>query len=74
MTLTLIGHEDRYAVEQLQMALFGHGTQGEAISTLHRGNIWLTAVTSITANGRTVTARRRLKAAEETVRLRRQML
>ena len=74
MTLTLIGHDDRYAVEQLQMALFGHGTQGEATSALHRGNTWLTAVTRITANGRTVTARRRLKTSEETVRLRRQML
>ena len=74
MTLTLIGHEDRYAVEQLQMALFGHGTPGEATSALHRGSIWLTAVTQITAKGRTVTARRRLKASEESVRLRRQML
>ena len=74
MTLTLIGHDDRYAVEQLQMALFGHGTQGEATSALHRGNIWLTAVTRITASGRTVTARRRLKASEESVRLRRQTL
>ena len=37
MKLTLIGHEDRYAVEQLQMALFPEGTEGEAVSTLHRG-------------------------------------
>ena len=74
MTLTLIGHDDRYAVEQLQMALFGHGTQGDAISSLHRGRIWLTAVTRITANGKTVTARRRLKTSEETIRLRRQIL
>ena len=48
MKLTLIGHEDRYAVEQLQMALFPEGTEGEAVSTLHRGKIWLTAVTKIT--------------------------
>ena len=74
MKLTLCGHEDRYAVEQLQMALFPEGTEGEAVSTLHRGAIWLTAVTRITINGKTATASRRLKAAQEDVRLRRRML
>ena len=74
MKLTLTGHEDRYAVEQLQMALFPEGTDGEAESALHRANIWLTATTTITVNGRTATASRRMKAAEETVRLRRQTL
>ena len=74
MKLTLIGHDDRYAVEQLQMALFPEGTEGDAVSTLHRGNTWLTAATKITVDGKTVTAVRRLKAAEETVRLRRQVL
>ena len=74
MKLTLIGHEDRYAVEQLQMALFPEGTGGEAISALYRGGIWLTARTSITLDGKTVTGCRRLKAAGETVRLRRQVL
>ena len=74
MKLELIGHEDRYAVEQLQMALFPKGTEGEAISSLHRSKIWLTAVTKITINGKTVTASRRLKAAEEDVRLRRRIL
>ncbi len=74
MKLTLTGHEDRYAVEQLQMALFPEGTEGEAFSTLHRGAVWLTASTKITLNGKTVTAARRLKAAEETVRLRRRIL
>ena len=74
MKLTLIGHDDRYAVEQLQMALFGPQAEGEATSSLHRGKIWLTAVTTITKDGRTVRASRRLKAAEETVRLRRQIL
>ena len=74
MKLTIIGHEDRYPVEQLQMALFPEGTEGEATSTLHRGATWLTATTKITLDGRTVTASRRLKAAEETVRLRRQTL
>ena len=31
MNLTLIGHDDRYAVEQLQMSLFPEGTGGEAV-------------------------------------------
>ncbi len=83
MKLLLIGHEDRYAVEQLQLALFplepmenvtapfeGDG----AVSTLHRGKTWLTATAKITKNGVTHTAVKRLKAAEETVRLRRRAL
>ena len=74
MKLTLLGHDDRYAVEQLQMALFPEGTEGEAVSTLHRGSTWLTASTKITKDGKTVTASRRIKAADETVRLRRQAL
>ena len=74
MKLTLIGHEDRYAVEQLQMALFSTEQEGEAISSLHRGKVWLTATAKITLNGKTATARRRLKADAETVRLRRQIL
>ena len=74
MKLTLIGHDDRYAVEQLQMSLFPAGSDVEATSTLHRGNTWLTAVTKITYDGRTATATRRLKASEETVRLRRRCL
>ena len=74
MKLTLIGHEDRYAVEQLQMALFPEGVEGEALSILHRGATWLTATTKITTDGKTVTASRRIKAADETVRLRRRAL
>ena len=74
MNLTLIGHDDRYAVEQLQLALFPEGTAGEAISALHRGKVWLTATARITVGGKTATASRRLKAAEETVRLRRRVL
>ena len=83
MKLRLIGHEDRYAVEQLQLALFplepmentdapfeGDG----AVSTLHRGKTWLTATAKITRNGVTATASKRLKAAEETVRMRRRAL
>ena len=74
MNLKLIGHDDRYAVEQLQMALFPEGTAGEAISTLHRGETWLTATTRITVDDRTVTASRRLKATDEDVRQRRRCL
>ena len=74
MNLTLIGHEDRYAVEQLQMALFPDNPEGQAESALHRGNTWLTATAKITLSGKTATASRRLKAAEETVRLRRRIL
>ena len=74
MKLTLIGHDDRYAVEQLQMALFPEGTEGEALSALHRSSTWLTATAKITIDGKTATASRRIKAAEETVRLRRRAL
>ena len=74
MNLTLIGHEDRYAVEQLQMALFPENPEGTAVSALFRGKTWLTATVKITLNGKTVSAARRLKADEETVRLRRRIL
>ena len=74
MNLTLIGHEDRYAVEQLQMALFPENPEGTAVSALFRGKTWLTATAKITLNGKTVSAARRLKADEETVRLRRRIL
>ena len=74
MKLTLIGHDDLYAVEQLQMALFTTSQEGEAVSRLYRGKTWLTAVTTITREGKTTACRRRLKAAEETVKNRRQML
>ena len=74
MKLTLVGHEDLYAVEQLQRALFSTAQAGEAVSRLYRGNTWLTAVTTITREGKTTRCARRMKAAEETVRLRRQTL
>ena len=74
MKLTLIGHEDRYAVEQLQMALFGVESDGTAVSTLHRGKTWLTAVTTVTFGDKVSRAVRRIKAADETVRLRRRIL
>ena len=83
MKLRLIGHEDRYAVEQLQLALFplepmentdAPFTDDGAVSKLSRSGTWLTATAKITKNGRTATAAKRLKAADETVRARRQIL
>ena len=74
MKLKLVGHDDLYAVEQLQMALFATSQEGEAVSRLHRGDTWLTAVTTITREGKTTRIARRLKAEGETVRLRRQLL
>ncbi len=74
MKLTLLGHDDRYAVEQLQMSLFGNDTEGEAVSALHRSSTWLTATAKITIGGKTATRSRRIKASGETVRLRRRAL
>ena len=74
MKLTMIGHDDRYAVEQLQMSLFGPNREGEMVSVLHRGKIWLTAVTTFTIDGKTTRGVRRMKAEEETVRQRRRIL
>ncbi len=74
MKLTLSGHDDRYAVEQLLLALFPEGQEGQAHSALHRGSVWLTATASITVGGQTVRGTRRLKVCEETVRLRRRVL
>ena len=83
MKLLLIGHEDRYAVEQLQLALFplepmenvtGPFDGDGAVSTLHRGATWLTATAKITKNGVTHTAVKRLKSAGETVSARRRIL
>ena len=74
MNLTLLGHDDRYAVEQLQLALFPEGTEGEAVSSLRRSNTWLTATTRITVGGKTAVGIRRLKATDESVRERRRTL
>ena len=74
MNLTITGHDDRYAVEQLMLSLFPEDTRAQAQSTLHRGKMWLTASARITLDGKTVRASRRLRADRETVRLRRQAL
>ena len=74
MKLTLSGHDDRYAIEQLQMSLFAQRADGEVCCALHRGKTWLTAVTTVTIDGKTTRGSRRLKACDETVRLRRRVL
>lgn len=77
MKLELVGHEDRYAVEQLQMALFPtqmNTDDGAAVSRLYRGSRWLTAVTTITLWGKTTRSTKRLQTDRETTRLRRQIL
>ncbi len=74
MKLELRGHDELYAVEQLQMVLFGDTADGSAVSTLHRGKKWLTATAKITLDGRTATASRRLLLDAETVRTRRRAL
>ncbi len=84
MKLRLVGHEDRYAVEQLQLALFPlepmefvtepFGIADGAVSTWKRGKTWCTASTVINRNCRVYKAIKRIRVEEETVRLRRQTL
>ena len=73
MKLELVGHQDQYAVEQLQLSLFSQ-EDGEAVSRLTRGKVWLTAVTEITLGAKKTRAVRRLKTENETVQLRRRIL
>lgn len=83
MKLYIKGHDDRYALEQLQLCLFpeepmefcqqpfsGDG----AVSTLHRGKQFLTAAASITRNGVTTRGVKRLAVKNETYALRRRIL
>ncbi len=84
MKLYLSGHSDIYALEQLQLALFpeesmesaesGDFIDDGAVSTLHRGDKWLTATARITWKGATARAACRLRTGEETVPLRRRIL
>ena len=73
MNLTISGHDDRYAVEQLLMSLFSQ-QEGSARSGLSRGKTWLTATARIEINGKTTHAARRIPISRETVRLRRRIL
>ena len=72
--LKLQGHDDRYAVEQLCLALFDLREQVQVVSGLHRGKTWITATTVVTIGGKTTRSAKRLKASSETVRLRRRAL
>ena len=83
MKLLLIGHEDRYAVEQLQLALFPLAPmepmtepfEGDgAVSRLIREGDSLIARTSICLDGVTHTAVYEMPAEDETVSLRRRIL
>ena len=84
MKLYLQGHNCRYAVEQLQLALFGQPLEyvealfpaGEdgAVSALHTGPQWLTATCTITRGGKTVRASRRLRRDRQTPTLLRRIL
>ena len=83
MKLYISGHEDRYALEQLQLCLFpeekmefcetpfaGDG----AVSRLHRGKSFLTATAVITKNGKAARGVCRLAVKNETYALRRRIL
>ena len=74
MNLTIIGHDDRYSVEQLMLSLFSQECEGTALSRLTRGKVWLTAVAEVEVAGKKTRAVRRLKTNEESVRLRRRIL
>ena len=83
MKLLLVGHDDRYAIEQLQLALFpdetmepaGEAFSGDgAVSALHAGKLWLTATARITLHGVTARASRRMKLEEADVPSRRRLL
>ena len=83
MKLLLKGHNERYPVEQLQMQLFpaepsefvtarfsGDGT----VSSLSRGEKYLTATAKVTWHGKTGCAARRLPLSMADVRLTRRIL
>ena len=61
MNLTLVGHDDRYAVEQLLLALFPENAPVEAVSKLSRGNTYLTVRAEIALDGKKAAATRRIK-------------
>ena len=69
MELTLIGHDCRYQVEQLQTALFGVDAPGSAVSTVTREGDIIGFTTQITQGDFTTSGYRELKQAEETLNL-----
>ena len=83
MKLRLIGHTNRYAMEQISLVLFPQEkieytedpfTGDGAVSTLSVGEVYLTATAGITLGGKTVRGMARCKKAEATESLRRQIL
>ena len=85
MKLLLIGHTERYPVEQLQMQLFASEpsefvtapfAKGEngAVSNLFTGNTYVTATAKITWNGKTGSAAKRLLREQADVRHTRRIL
>ncbi len=80
MKLYLRGHEDRYAVEQLQLALFPEESMepvdapfsGDgAVSALSKGRVFLTATAKITLRGQTAFAARRIRLTDDVPAVRR---
>lgn len=84
MKLLLQGHEERYALEQLQLSLFPLAPMeythepfshcDGAVSSLSQGKVWLTATTVITLGPKKARASRRLKLENATVSNRRRLL
>ncbi len=84
MKLYLRGHQELYAVEQLQMQLFPEEpsqlvdrpfrNENGTVSTLSEGKLWLTATAKITWKGRTAFAVKRLRREKAEVRLIRRIL
>ena len=74
MNLTLSGHDDRYAVEQLLLSLFPEDTEVTAASALRRESGEIIVTSTVQANGATACNTARMAERDETVRLRRQLL
>ena len=74
MNLTLSGHDDRYAVEQLLLSLFPEDAEVTAVSGLTREGGEIIITSSVQANGVSAANTSRMREADETVRLRRQLL
>ena len=83
MKLLLIGHTERYPVEQLQMQLFPdepsefvtHRFTGDGtVSSLSRGKKYLTATAKVTKGGKTGFASRRIPLENADVRMTRRIL
>ena len=83
MKLLLIGHTERYPVEQLQMQLFPdepsefvtHRFTGDGtVSSLSRGKKYLTATAKVTKGGKTGFASRRIPLEQADVRMTRRIL